>query len=104
MRSFRVFNNVRNVRVIWKLAGVRLGPFGQIAMLLLMALCLLVTTVFDPLIATAVFVVGFIAISVYATVLSRLDSTEALSERTQLALLRRGLKSRRTANFDLPGL
>lgn len=104
MRPFRVFNGVSRVRVIWKLAGIRLGPLGQLAVLALMALCLLISTLTGPLVAAGVFAVGFLAIAVYAALLSRLDDTETLSERTQLALLRRGLKHRRTANFDLPGI
>lgn len=104
MRPFRVFNGVSRVRVIWKLAGIRLGPLGQLSVLALMTLCLIVSAVAGPLMAGAVFLAGFVAVAVYATVLARLDDTEALSERTQLVLLRRGLKHRRSANFDLPGL
>lgn len=104
MRPFRVFNGVSGVRIIWKLAGTRLGSLGQIAVLSLMALCLFVLMLTNPYVAAGLFTTGFIVITIYAAVLSRLDDTEALSERTQLALLRRGLKHRRSANFDLPGI
>lgn len=104
MRPFRVFNGVSGVRIIWKLAGIRLGPIGQFCVLALMTLCLLVSTLAGPLIAAGVFIVGFVVITIYATLLSRLDDTGTLAERTQLALLRRGLKHRRSANFNLPGL
>ena len=104
MRPFRVFNGVAGVRTIWKFAGLRLGPLGQIAVLALMALCLLVLLLTTPYIAAGLFATGFAAVAFYAAVLSRLDDTETLSELTQLVLLRRGLKHRRGANFDLPGI
>jgi hypothetical protein len=99
MRPFRVFNGVAGVRTIWKFAGLRLGPLGQIAVLALMVLLLT-----NPYIAAGLFATGFAAVAFYAAVLSRLDDTETLSELTQFVLLRRGLKHRRGANFDLPGI
>lgn len=104
MRPFRVFNGVVGVRIIWKLAGTRLGALGQIAVLSLMAMCLLVLMLTNPYIAAGLFAAGFVVITIYAAVLSRLDDTETVSELTQLVLLRRGLKQRRSANFDLPGI
>lgn len=104
MRSFRVFNDIRDVRIVWKLAGVRLGPYGQIAILALMTLCLGLLTFAGPIVSAVVFIVGFVLVATYASVLSRLDETGKLSERTQLRLLRRGLQHRHSANFDLPGL
>ena len=104
MRSFRIFNDVTGVRVIWKFAGVRLGPFAQIAMLSTMALSAALILPVGPIAAAAAFVGGFIAITLYATLMSRIDATATLSELTQLRLLHRGLWHRVSANFDLPGL
>lgn len=104
MRNYRVFNDVHNVRVIWKLAGTRLGPYGQIAVLVLGALSLVVVMAAGLVPGIATAVVGFVLITIYAVTLSRLDETEKVSERTQIRLLRRGLKHRRTANFDIDGL
>ncbi len=101
MRSFRVFNDVKDVRIVWKLAGLRLGPYGQIAVMLLGSLCLLLLPL-GLIVPSVVFVLGFIAIAIYAVILSRIDETGALSERTQLRLLRGGMKRRHTNNFDLP--
>ena len=104
MRSYRVFNDVGKVRVVWKLAGMRLGGFSQITMLLLMALSVLLIRLAGLLPAAVVFAVGFAGIGVYSTLLSRLDPAGALSELTALRLLRRGIRQRHSANFDLPGL
>lgn len=104
MRSFRVFNDVTEVRVVWKFAGVRLGGFAQIAMLSTMALSVALIMLVGLIAAAAAFVVGFVAITVYATLLSRTDDTGTLSELTQLRLLRRGIRHRVSANFNLPGL
>lgn len=104
MRSYRVFNDVGKVRVVWKLAGMRLGGFSQIAMLLLMALCTLLIQLVGIIAAAAVFALGFMAIAIYSATLSRIDPAGALSEITALGLLRRGVRHRHSANFDLPGL
>ncbi|SKT56721.1 Uncharacterised protein [Mycobacteroides abscessus subsp. massiliense] len=103
MRSFRVFNDVKGVPIVWKLGGIRLGVYGQIAVLLLAAVSAALS-LFSLVLPFVVFVFGFLVIAVYAVTLSRLDDTGALSERTQLRLLRRGLKHRYSANFDLPGI
>lgn len=104
MRPFRVFNDVKNVRIIWKLAGVRLGPVAQIATLLLIATVVGVVGLAGPIAGAVLFGVGFVIVTGYAVTLSRLDETEKISELTQLRLLRRGLRHRHTANFDLTGL
>jgi hypothetical protein len=104
MRSYRVFNDVSKVRVVWKLAGIRLGGFSQIVMLSLMAICTLLIQLVGLIPAAVVFVAGFMAIAVYSSTLTRLDPSGALSEITALRLLGRGLKHRHSANFDLPGL
>ncbi|AKP58914.1 Uncharacterised protein [Mycobacteroides abscessus subsp. abscessus] len=103
MRSFRVFNDVKGVPIVWKLGGVRLGPYGQIAILLLGALSVPLSFV-SVVLPFVVFGFGFLVVAVYAVTLSRLDESGALSERTQVRLLRRGLKHRYSANFDLPGI
>lgn len=103
MRSFRVFNDVKGVPIVWKLGGVRLGVFGQIAVLLLAALSALLSLV-SLVLPFVFFGAGFLVIAVYAVTLSRLDESGSLSERTQLRLLRRGLKHRYSANFELPGI
>ena len=104
MRSYRVFNDVHNVRVVWKLAGFRLGAFAQRAMLWLMAFSTLTILIAGPIPAAVLFVVGFAAITRYVTALSRIDPAGVMSERTALALLRRGIKHRHTANFDISEL
>ena len=104
MRSYRVFNDVGKVRVVWKLAGMRLGGSSQIAMLLMMALSVALIQLTNLTAAAVVFVIGFTTIAVYSRMLARLDPTGALSELTALRLLRRGLRHRYSANFDLPGL
>ncbi|SID92366.1 hypothetical protein [Mycobacteroides abscessus] len=103
MRSFRVFNDIKGVPIVWKLGGVRLGPYGQIAILLLGALSVPLSFV-SVVLPFVVFGFGFLVVAVYAVTLSRLDESGALSERTQVRLLRRGLKHRYSANFDLPGI
>ncbi|MDO3312513.1 hypothetical protein [Mycobacteroides abscessus] len=103
MRSFRVFNDVKGVPIVWKLGGVRLGPYGQIAILLLGSLSVPLSFV-SVILPFVVFGFGFLVVAVYAVTLSRLDESGALSERTQVRLLRRGLKHRYSANFDLPGI
>lgn len=103
MRSFRVFNDVKGVPIVWKLGGVRLGPYGQIAILLLGALSVPLSFV-SVVLPFVVFGFRFLVVAVYAVTLSRLDESGALSERTQVRLLRRGLKHRYSANFDLPGI
>lgn len=103
MRSFRVFNDVKDVPIVWKLGGVRLGVYGQIAVLLLATLSAALSLV-SIVLPFVVFGFGFLVIAVYAVTLSRLDPSGALSERTQLRLLRRGLKHRYSANFHLPGI
>jgi hypothetical protein len=103
MRSYRVFNDVGKVRVVWKFAGMRLGGFSQIAMLSLMAICTLLIQLVGLLPAAAVFVAGFMVIAIYSSMLTRLDPSGAISEMTALRLLRRGIKHRHSANFDLPG-
>lgn len=104
MRSYRVFNDVTRVRVIWKLAGLRLGGFAQVAMLSLMAVSVVLIRAAGLVPGVVVFAVGFAAIAVYVTVLSRIEPSGALGELTALRLLRRGIRHRNTANFDLPGL
>lgn len=104
MRGYRVFNDVTKVRVMWKLAGLRLGPFAQIAMLSHMALCTVLILLAGPVVAAAVFAAGFLAVTAYVTILSRIDPTGTVSELTALRLLRRGLFHRHRANFELPGL
>lgn len=104
MRSYRVFNDVTNVRVEWKIAGRRLGPFTQVALISHMALSVVLLNVAGLIPAGVVFVVGALSILVYAKTVSDLDPTGALSERTQLVLLRRCLRNRYRANFELPGL
>ncbi|BBX87879.1 hypothetical protein [Mycolicibacterium aubagnense] len=104
MRSFRVFNDVTGVRTVWKLGGIRLGAFAQIAMLSTMAISAALVLPAGPVVAAAVFTVSFLTIAIYATVLSRIDETGTLSEITALRLLRRGLRHRVSANFDLPGV
>lgn len=101
MRSYRVFNDVTKVRVTWKLAGVRLGGFAQIAMLLHMALCAALVQLIGLIPTAVLFIVGFATITVYVTVLTRIDPTGTLSELTALRLLRRGMRHKHTANFDL---
>lgn len=104
MRSFRVFNDVTDVRIVWKFGGVRLGGIAQIAMLATMAISAAMILLAGLIPAAVTFVIAFLAITAYATVLSRMDSTGTLSELTALRLLRRGLRHRVSANFDLPGL
>lgn len=104
MRSYRVFNNVTKVRVVWKLAGFRLGGFAQIAMLSHMALCAALIQLAGVIPAAVAFAVGFVVITLYVTALNRIDPTGVVSELTALRLLRRGLRHRHTANFDLPDL
>jgi hypothetical protein len=104
MRSYRVFNDVGKVRIVWKLAGMRLGGFSQIAMLSLMAICTLLIQVLGLIPAAVIFVVGFATIAGYSSMLTRLDPSGAVSELTALRLLRRGVRHRHTANFDLPGV
>ena len=104
MRSYRVFNDVHHVRVVWKFAGFRLGAFAQIAMLSLMALSTVMILLAGLIPAAILFVAGFVAITSYVTVLSRIDPAGVMSERTALTLLRRGLKHRHTANFDISEL
>lgn len=104
MRPFRIFNDVDQVRVVWKFAGVRLGGLAQVAMLSTMALSTAMIMLSGLLAAAVTFAVGFVAITLYATLLSRINDTGALSELTQLRLLSRGLRHRVSANFNLPGL
>lgn len=104
MRSYRVFNDVGKVRVVWKFAGMRLGGLSQIAMLLTMAISTVLIQLVGLLPAAVVFVAGFLTIAIYSTTLTRLDEDGALSEMTALGLLRRGVRHRYTANFDLPGV
>lgn len=102
MRGYRVFNDVHRVRVVWKLAGFRLGGFAQVMMLLLMAVSAALIQLAGLIPAAAVFVTGFLAITLYVTTLSRLDPAGALSELTALRLLVRGVRHRHVANFELP--
>jgi hypothetical protein len=104
MRSYRVFNDVGKVRIVWKLAGMRLGGFSQIAMLSLMAICTLLIQLVGLIPAGVVFVAGFATIAVYSSMLTRIEPSGAVSELTALRLLRRGIRHRYTANFDLPGV
>jgi len=104
MRSYRVFNDVGKVRIVWKLAGMRLGGFSQIAMLSLMAICTLLIQLVGLIPAAVIFVVGFVVIALYSSMLTRLDPSGAVSELTALRLLSRGVRHRHTANFDLPGI
>ena len=104
MRSYRVFNDVGKVRIVWKLAGMRLGGFSQIAMLSLMAICTLLIQLAGLLPAVVLFVAGFVVIALYSSMLTRLDPSGAVSELTALRMLRRGIRHRYTANFDLPGV
>ncbi|WP_346404848.1 hypothetical protein [Mycolicibacterium conceptionense] len=104
MRPFRIFNDVKGVRMVAKIGGVRMGPFAVIAILLLMACSLIVIMAANPLIAAGFFAAGFVLVSVYVAILTRIDSTGVLSELTALSLLRRGLSHRHSANFDLPGI
>ena len=103
MRPYRVFNDVTDVRIIWKFAGVRLGGIAQIAMLSTMAVSAALIQLAGLFTAALVFAVGFVTITVYATTLSRINPTGALSELTALRLLHRGLRHRVSANFDLLG-
>ena len=104
MRGYRVFNDVTKVRVVWKLAGFRLGGFAQIAMLSHMALCAVLVQLAGLIPAAVIFIVGFVSIALYVTALSRIDPSGVISELTALRLLRRGLRRPQTANFDLPDL
>ncbi|MFA5707530.1 hypothetical protein [Mycolicibacterium sp.] len=104
MRSFRVFNDVTGVRIIWKFGGVRLGGIAQVAMLLTMAVSTALILIAGILPAAVTFVVGFLTISLYAITLSRIDESGKLGDLTALHLLSRGLRHRRSANFDLPGI
>lgn len=104
MRSYRIFNDVGRVRIVWKLAGMRLGGFSQITMLLLMAISVVLISLLGLTPAALFFGAGFFAIGVYSTLLSRIDEAGALSELTSLRLLRRGMFRRHSANFDFPGL
>lgn len=104
MRGYRVFNDVTKVRVVWKLAGLRLGGFAQIAMLTHMALCAALIQLAGLIPAAVIFAIGFLAITTYVTALTRIDPSGTVSELTALRLLRQGLRHRHTANFDLPDL
>lgn len=104
MRPFRVFNRVTSVRTTWKFAGLRLGGIAQIAMLLVMAASTAMIMLSGFAAAGATFGSGFIAIAVYSVVLTRIDPDGVMSDLTVLRLLRLGLRYRRCANFDLPGI
>jgi hypothetical protein len=104
MRPFRVFNRVTGVRTTWKFAGLRLGGIAQIAMLLVMAASTAVIMLSGFAAAGLAFGCGFISIAAYSVVLTRLDPDAVMSDLTVLGLLRRGLRYRRCANFDLPGI
>lgn len=105
MRSYRVFNDVTRVRVVWKVAGLRLGALSQVSLISLMAVtAALLKITGSLLLPAAVFAAGFGVITVYSLALAQADPTDTLGERTRLALIRRGLRHRHHANFDLPGL
>lgn len=104
MRPYRVFNDVTGVRTVWKVGGVRLGAFAQIAMLATMAISAALVLPAGLIVSGSVFTISFLTIAIYATVMSRIDETGTLSELTALRLLRRGLRHRVSANFDLPGV
>ena len=69
-----------------------------------MALCAALIQLAGVIPAAVIFALGFAAITLYVTVLTRIDPTGVVSELTALRLLRRGLRHRHTANFDLPDL
>ncbi|KXO90612.1 Uncharacterised protein (plasmid) [Tsukamurella tyrosinosolvens] len=102
MLPYRVWNSIAKVRVEWKLGGVIFGPRASIAILALLASAVLLVQI-HVLLAVVVVFVGLVVVTLYATLLSRLEPTGTLSETTQLKLLRRGLRSRHTTNFKQRG-
>ena len=108
MRGWRVFNDVHQVRVIWRVLFVRFGGVSQAAVLATMAasvaLLRLVPGAWGLAAAAAVFLTGFTVIAAAVVNLSWLDPTGTLAETTALKLLVGGIRRRHVANFDLPGL
>lgn len=103
MRPFRVFNRVSSVWVIWKVAGVRLGSIGQIAMLFTMAagVLMVLTTGFWQ--ALAVFATGFLFVVVVSRTLRLMDPDDTMRDMTAFRVLVTGLRNRHTANYVTGG-
>lgn len=100
MRPFRVYNRVSRVPVMWKVAGVRLGGIGQVAMLLAASVGVALILLSHQWLAVAVFGSGFLFIVTVSGTLRRLDPDEVLGDFTAFRLLANGMRHRYSTNYD----
>lgn len=100
MRPFRVFNRVSKVFVMWKVAGVRLGGIGQVAVLLAATVGVALVLFSQPWLGVAVFGSAFIFTIMVSRVLRRLDPDEVMSDVTAFLVLASGMRHRHSTNYS----
>lgn len=99
MQPWRVFNDVITVPTTVTVLGVRIRIMVIAGILISGSIGTLFALAGQPLIGGVFFGVMFLVFIFYGGVMARLDPEGALSERTQLRLIRRGLKHRFQSNY-----